>query len=69
MISAPSEGAIDVQQLDCVLELGAELLDLDRLLALGVDRHPQEVRDRDPGDRDGVLEGQKEPGLGALVGL
>ena len=63
------ERAIDVQQLDRVLELGAELLDLDRLLALGVDRHAQEVGDRHAGDRDRVLEGEEQACLGAVVRL
>ena len=49
-------------------QLPAELLDLDRLLALCVDRQAQEVRDRDAGDRDGVLEGEEEAELGPLVG-
>ena len=66
---ARGERAVDVEQLDRVLELGAELLDLDRLLALGVDRHAQEVGDRDARDRDRVLEGEEQAGLGALVGL
>src|SRR5665213_134488 len=70
---AGGEGFVDVQQLDRVLQLGAELLHLDRFVAcartgaLGVDRHAQEVRDGDAGDRDGVLEGEEQPGLGALV--
>ena len=66
---ARGERFVDVEQLDRVLQLRAELLDLDRLLALGVDRHAQEVGDRHAGDRHGVLEGQEQPGLGALVRL
>ena len=66
---AGGERAVDVEQLDRVLQLVAELLDLDRLLAFGVDRHAQEVRHRDAGDRDGVLEGQEQARLGALVRL
>ncbi len=64
---ARGEGFVDVEQLDRVLQLGAELLDLDRFVALGVDRHPQEVRDRHAGDRHGVLEGEEQPRLRALV--
>jgi hypothetical protein len=52
-----------------VLELVAELLHLDRLVALGVDRHAQEVRYGDAGDRDGVLKCEEQPGLRALVGF
>ena len=66
---ARGERSVDVEQLDRVLQLGAELLHLDRLLALGVDRHAQEVRDRDAGDRDRVLEGEEQARLGALVRL
>ena len=51
--------------LSCV----AELLDVDRLLALGVDRHAQEVGHRHAGDGDRVLEGEEQAGLGAVLGV
>src|ERR1035441_946289 len=64
---ARGESVVDVEQLDGVPQLLAELLDLDRLLALGVDRKAQEVRDRDAGDRDRVLEGEEKAQLGPFV--
>src|SRR3954453_5523125 len=67
---AGGERAIDVEHLDGVLELGAELLDVDRvLLAARVDRHPQEVGDRDAGDGDRVLEGEEETRVRAVLGV
>ena len=66
---ARSKRPVDVKQVDRMLKLGAELLHLDRLLALGVDRHAQEVRDRHTRDRHGVLERQEQARVGALVGL
>ncbi len=50
-------------------QLFGELLHLDRLLAAGVDRHSQEVRDRHARNRDRVLEGEEEAELRALVRL
>ena len=52
-----------------MLELSAELLHLYRLLAFGVDRHPQEVGNGHAGDRDGVLEGEEQTSLRPLVRL
>src|SRR3712207_9070268 len=49
----------DPEQLDVLAQQRPELLDLDRLLAAGVDGHAQEVRDRDPRDGGRVLEGQE----------
>ena len=66
---AAREVAVDPQQVHVLPEQLAELLDLDRLLALGVDRHAQEVRHRDARDRGGVLEGHEQAGAGALVGI
>ncbi len=66
---ARGERAVHVEQLDRVLQLGAELFDVDRLLAFGVDRHAQEVRHGDPRDRHRVLEGEEQPRLRALVRL
>src|SRR3954447_24501073 len=48
---AAREVAVDLQDLHVLAEELSELLDLDRLLAAGVDRHTEEVRHRDAGNR------------------
>jgi hypothetical protein len=61
---AGREVARDVRQLHRRLDLAAEVLERDlRLaarLAVGVLHHPQVLRDRHAGNRNGVLEGHEE---------
>ena len=70
---AAGELARDVDQLHRRLGVAAEVLEADlRLaasLAVGVDRHPQVLRDGHAGDRDRVLEGHEQARARALLGI
>src|SRR5690606_31663047 len=68
---ALEDGLVPVEVLHRALQLAVELHDayLVARLAPGVERQTKEVRDRDTGHLDGVLEGQVEALAGALVGL
>ena len=70
---ARAELARHVDELHRGLDGLAELLERDvglaARLAVGVHDHPQVLRDRHAGDRDGVLEGHEEAHPGALVGV
>ena len=66
------ELARDVDQLHRLLRLAAEVLEADlglaACLAVGVEGHPQVLGHGHAGNRDGVLEGEEEPGARALFG-
>ena len=70
---AARELARDVDELHRRLGVLAEVLEADlRLaagLAVGVDRHPQVLRDGDAGDGDRILEGEEEARARALLGV
>ena len=66
---ALGEGAVHAEPVHPLGEVESDLEDAQLVQALARgDRLAQELDDRDAADRLGVLEGEEDPGAGALVG-